>query len=82
MFVVGWAAATNDAFYSAMKSFSAGYLWRCLPRPYGKEQCVIFLPKSDARSMKVASVLHQAGFFDLSKHLDKLIDRQVELTRM
>jgi len=83
MFVVGWTVATTNAFYEAMKNFRAGYLWKRLPPPYeDKEQCVIFLPKSDARSMKIASVLHQAGFFDLSKHLDKLIDRQVKLTCM
>lgn len=71
------------AFLKAMKSFWAAYLWQYLPPPYqAKEQRVILLPKSDSRSMKVASVLHQAGFFYLSKHLDKLIDRQVELTRM
>lgn len=83
MFVVGWTDAINMAFLEAMKSFCAAYLWQYLPPPYqAKEQRVILLPKSDARSMKVASVLHQAGFFDLSKHLDKLIDRQVKLTRM
>lgn len=80
MFVVGWTAVINDDFHSAMKNFRAGYLWKHLPLPYGKEQCVIFLPKSDARSMKVASVLHQAGLFDFSKHLDELIDRQVEFS--
>lgn len=83
MFVVGWTNTTSDAFHEAMKSFRAGYLWKRLPPPCeNKEQCVIFLPKSDARSMKVASVLYQTGFFDLSKHLDKLIDRQVELSNI
>ena len=83
MFVVGWTDAISMAFLEAMKSFCAAYLWQYLPPPYqAQEQRVILLPKSDSRSMKVASVLHQAGFFDLSKHLDKLIDRQVELSNI
>lgn len=75
MFVMADTPEATDAFHNAMRNFRASYLWTHLPRPY-RDCRAILLPRTDARSMKVATVLHEAGFFDLGLHLRGLAARQ------
>lgn len=75
MFVIDDSVDSSLGFHDAMKKFRASYLWRYLPRPY--RGCrAIMLPRSDARSMKVAAVLHEAGFFDFGLFLRGLASRR------
>ena len=71
MFVIDDSPNGGRAFHDAMKRFRAAYLWRSLPRPY-LERIAIFLPRRDARSMKVSAVLREAGFFDFGLYLRSL----------
>jgi len=74
MFVVT-EEMVDPGFHDAMRRFQATYLWRDMPRPY--QNCrAVFLPRSDSRSMKIAVILREAGFFDLGVYLHKLIARQ------
>lgn len=58
-------------FHEAMRSYRAGYLWIDLPWPYTGGRAV-FLPRTDHRSMKVASLLREEGHSDLGAHLRDL----------
>ena len=58
-------------FHDEMRSYRAGYLWIDLPRPYTGGRAV-FLPRTDHRSMKVASLLREEGHSDLGAHLRDL----------
>jgi hypothetical protein len=58
-------------FHDAMRSYRAGYLWIDLPRTYTGGRAV-FLPRTDHRSMKVASLLRDEGHSDLGAHLMSL----------
>jgi hypothetical protein len=75
MFVTSDDAVIINGFMDAMKAFNATYFWQSLPRPYEHGR-VILLPKKVVRSAKVASVLRDAGLFDLGIHLAALVDRQ------
>lgn len=75
MFVMADIPKATLGFHDAMQSFRASYLWQYLPRPY-RDSRAILLPRADARSMKVAAALHEAGFFDLGLHLRGLAARQ------
>jgi len=72
MFVLSDEPSISNAFGDAMRYFKATWLWHHLPRPYQEDARVILLPKSEKRSMRVASVLRQAGAFDFGAHLTKL----------
>jgi hypothetical protein len=62
------------AFHDAMRAYGAAYLHRRLPRPY--DDCrAVFLPRGDVRSLRVAAVLQELGFFDLGDHLQELTRR-------
>jgi len=75
MFVMAGIPTVTLDFRDAMQNFRASYLWHYLPHPY-QDCCVVLLPRADARSMKVAAVLHAAGFFDLGLYLAGLAARQ------
>jgi hypothetical protein len=75
MFVIADTPNAALGFHDAMQRFRASYLWQYLPRPY-LDCRAILLPKADARSMKVATALHQARFFDLGLYLRGLVARQ------
>lgn len=64
------------AFHDAMTACRATYLQRALPRPYGDFKAV-FLPRSDVRSVRVARLLSESGFFDVGAHLQELSRRPV-----
>jgi len=76
MFVISNDTETNLCFHDAMQSFRATYIWQYMPRHY-EDSRAILLPKSDPRSMKVASVLREAGFIDLGNYLSSLAARQM-----
>ena len=77
MFVIGNDDAESaEAFFEAMRAFRAKWLWHPLPRPYEGARAVL-LPRSEARSMRVAVELRGAGFADLGAHLAALCVRQL-----
>lgn len=77
MFVIGNDDAESaEAFFEAMRAFRATWLWHPLPRPYEGARAVL-LPRSEARSMRVAVELRGAGFADLGAHLAALCVRQL-----
>jgi hypothetical protein len=63
-------------FHEAMHMFGATWLWHPFPRPYAEDVMAVFLPRSAARSMKVADVLRQVGALDLGRYLTELCSRQ------
>lgn len=64
-------AESSNAFFEAMERFRATWLWHPLPRPYEGARAVL-LPRSEARSMRVAVELRSAGIADLGAHLAAL----------
>ena len=66
-------------FRSAMEATRATWLWLALPHPY-KTGRAVFLPRSEARAMRVAQVLHDAEVGDLLKHLADLAGAQHRLS--
>ncbi|MDD1148816.1 hypothetical protein M5G25_10985 [Pseudomonas sp. TNT2022 ID357] len=60
-----------NGFHTAMRNVQATYYWKDLPRPY-TNQCALFLPKDDKKSVKVSQVLKKAGFQDLGLYLKNL----------
>ena len=71
MFIINDDAEINQAFSKAMENFKATWLWHTMPSPY-QDNRAILLPKNEARSMRVAAELANAGIIDLGKHLIKL----------
>lgn len=59
----------TNAFFDAMQSFGATWLWHELPQPYEHAKA-IFLPRAEAPSMRVSQVFRDAGFVDLGQHLE------------
>ncbi len=81
MFVMANTPEVTLGFHDAMQSFRASYLWQYLPHPYRNSRAIL-LPRADARSMKVAAALHEAGVFDLGLYLHRLAARQSTSTVM
>lgn len=67
-----------NAFFQAMQSFGATWLWHTLPRPWHEGTRAILLPRSEGRSMRVAAELRKAGFTDLGAHLAALAAKQAQ----
>lgn len=65
-----------NAFFEAMQSFRATWLWHALPRPYHEGTKAILLPRNELRSMRVAAELRKAGFIDLGVYLTGLVAQQ------
>lgn len=76
MFVISDETTVSLRFYEAMKAFRATWLWHYMPRPFENAK-VILLPKNERRSLKVATVLRQAGVVDLGQHLTSLASKQL-----
>jgi hypothetical protein len=55
-------------FREVMQKFGATFLSNYLPRPFN-EMKAIFLPRSDARSMKIATLFAERNFFNLGQYL-------------
>lgn len=66
-------------FKAAMESTRASWLWLALPHPF-KDGRAVFLPRSDARAMRVAAALHEAEVDDVLKHLADLAGAQHRLS--
>ena len=67
-----------NAFFQAMRSFRATWLWHTLPCPYQGGTKAILLPRSEGRSMRVAAELYKAGFANLGAHLVGLAAKQAQ----
>jgi hypothetical protein len=67
--------AMSCDFFDAMRAFRATWLWHPLPRPYEGARAIL-LPKSEWRSMRVASELRKVGIADLGTYLTTLATRQ------
>jgi len=55
-------------FREAMQKCGATFLSNYLPRPFNQMKA-IFLPRSDARSMKIAALFTERNFFNLGHYL-------------
>lgn len=76
MFAINYEAAEAvKAFFEAMRAFRATWLWHPLPRPHDGARAIL-LPRNEARSMRVAVELRNAGIADLGAHLAALCARQ------
>lgn len=72
MFAVPDEPEVFNAFHAAMQAHKASYLWHGLPRPC-RDARVVFLPKTERRSARVASCLRAAGLTDVGAHLAKMV---------
>lgn len=78
MFAIGDRnAGVTNAFFDAMRAFRATWLWHPLPRPFEDARAVL-LPKNEARSMRAAAALRNAGVVDLGARLSALCASQTE----
>jgi len=59
----------QNAFFKAMQSYGATWLWNELPQPYEKARAV-FLPRAEGLSMRVSQAFREAGFVELGQHLE------------
>lgn len=75
MFVISDETQVSLDFHQAMTAFRATWLWHHLPRPFDEAKAIL-LPKNEARSMRVANLLRQAGVVDLGQHLADLASQQ------
>lgn len=71
MFVISDDHEISNAFHKAMEAFKATWLWHHMPHPYDGARAIL-LPKSEPRSMCVASTLRQAGVVDFGAYLAAL----------
>ena len=76
MFVIADEPEIHNEFYEAMRHFEATWLWAQMPYPYVDGCRAILLPRSEARSMRVAKALREAGVLDLGNHLVGICARQ------
>ncbi|WP_189836603.1 DUF6685 family protein [Sulfuriferula sp. AH1] len=81
MFVISDKTDISCAFDDAMRAFKATWLWHHIPRPYENAKAIL-LPKSEARSMRVAAALRQAGVVDLGIFLDDLAASQSKISTL
>lgn len=77
MFVISDEARVANAFSDAMRAFRATWLWHSMLRPYEHTRTIL-LPKSEARSMRVAAEFRKAGVLDFGAYLTRLANRQVQ----
>ena len=64
------------AFHDAMRSFLANYFWIEAPQGFCHNSRIILLPRDKPRSVKVTSLLLNAGAFDVGEHLRKMVGKQ------
>lgn len=72
MFAMPSEPEVFNAFHEAMQAHKAGYLWHGLPRSC-RDARVVFLPRAEKRSARVASCLRAAGLTDVGMHLAKIV---------
>jgi len=78
IFAIQYAAFSE--FVYAMRDFKAGFSWKRLPRPHD-EGMAVFLPREDARSVKVAALLHAEQFTNIGQLLSELASPTAALQR-
>jgi hypothetical protein len=71
MFVISNEATISLAFHDAMSAFRVTWLWHHMPSPFENTKAIL-LPKRETRSMRVATLLRQAGVVDLGQYLTDL----------
>jgi hypothetical protein len=69
MYLVSAKPELANAFFDAMESYGATWLWHEMPRPYESAKA-IFLPRGEGPSMRVSAALRDAGLVDLGQHLE------------
>lgn len=79
IFLIRDTSEISNAFFGAMRSFNASYLWYDMQ--YAKSNSkskskAILLPRKDVRSMRVARALRERGVVDLGQYLIALCKRQ------
>jgi hypothetical protein len=77
MFVVADQADVACALHAAMHSVRATWLWHRMPPPFCEAK-VMLLPRSERRSMRVASVLRRAGAADFGHYLRELANQRTD----
>lgn len=80
MFVISDEDAVWYGFHQSMESFRATWLYHDMPRPFKRAKAIL-LPKTERRSMLVATLLRDAGVVDLGEHLSHLADTQLTSSR-
>lgn len=75
MFMISSETSIGNAFFMAMQGFRATWLWHEMPRPLEGTKAIL-LPRSEKRSMRVASALRSAGVLDIGEHLVALAARR------
>lgn len=73
MLVVSNHPAPSNAFHDAMRRAKVTWLWLDIPR--NQDAQIVFLPKNEARSMRAARILRQAGCQDAGALLASLAER-------
>lgn len=76
MFIINNSAEVFNAFFEAMQSFKASWLWHPMPPPYNRKARAILFPRDQIRSARVAAEFRKAGIFDLGKYLTLLAEKQ------
>jgi hypothetical protein len=69
MYLVSDKSELANAFFDAIQSYGATWLWHKLPQPY-EDAKAIFLPRGEAPSMRVSQVFREAGFVELGQYLE------------
>ncbi|MGL4231273.1 MAG: DUF6685 family protein [Casimicrobium sp.] len=80
MFVISDEPSISNGFHDAMKAFSATWLWHRMPQPFENSKAIL-LPKNESRSIRVASILRQAGLVDLGQHLTEIATKTPSAAR-
>lgn len=83
LFAIDATSIALYALHEALRAYGAPYLRHRLPKGLspgvGDQNAALealLLPRSDARSQRVASAMATAGFFDVGAHLESLVRRQ------
>lgn len=75
IFVISDEPEIFNAFFEAMRSFKATWLWLKMSSPYNESRAIL-LPKSEKRSVRVADAFRLAGIIDLGAYLAGLAAQQ------
>src|SRR3546814_962228 len=88
IFSLSTKALHTSGLSDGIEAFKATYAFSEMPGPFnhhaadGQQATILWLPKSNDRSVIVASELRQAGFFDMNRHFLSLLNRDRKSTRL
>lgn len=83
IFAIDGAPGVRNEFHDALQAYRAPYLLQRLPKGFSTRSVdeggayAVFLPRSNARSSRVADAMEKAGFCNVGTHLKDLVRRQV-----